>query len=152
MIRSTILQIGLACLVALGATAAHAESDVQQLADKWVKAYNAHDRNALEAVYAPDAKLMMHGAETIAGHKAIGDFWAKDFTVDDPLTILHVTHSVSGVDMILVHGDYQVVSRNDGHQLGFGRFAHIWMQADNGEWRLDRDLWNQPYTPVPANN
>lgn len=150
MIRSTLLSVGFACLMALGATAAHAENDVQKLAEKWVQAYNAHDRAALEAVYTPDAKLMMHGSETISGKKAIGDFWAKDFQVGDPLTILRVTHSVNGIDMMLVHGDYQVVDRKDGHQLGFGRFAHIWLLDDKGDWRLDRDLWNQPYTPVKS--
>lgn len=84
----TVLRcIALVFLFTTPVLAAEGGTDVQNLADKWVKAYNAHDRGALEALYAPDAKLMMHGQETIAGRKAIGDFWAKDFKVGNPLTI-----------------------------------------------------------------
>jgi uncharacterized protein (TIGR02246 family) len=122
------------------------ELDVQELADRWTEAYNRHDSAALEAVYAQDAGLMMHGAPTITGRDEIGAFWAEDFEEDNPLTVLSVTHAVDGVDMILVHGDYEVIERDDGTRLGFGRFAHIWFEED-GEWRLDRDLWVQRYEP-----
>ena len=116
--------------------------DVQQLADRWVEAYNNHDRNALQSVYEPDAALMMHGGPTIGGQRAIGEFWALDFEEDNPLTLLTVTHAVDGVDMVLVHGNYEVVGRDNGMTLGAGRFAHIWF-LENGQWRLDRDLWVQ---------
>lgn len=116
-------------------------TDVQMLADRWVQAYNNHDRGALAALYEPDAALMMHGGPTISGRRAIGDFWAEDFQEDNPLTVLTVTHAVDGVDMVLVHGNYDVLSRDDGAQLAQGRFAHIWFQSANGDWLLDRDLW-----------
>ena len=117
-------------------------TDVQMLADRWVEAYNNHDRAALSAVYASDAALMMHGGPGIAGRRAIGDFWALDFEEDNPLTLLTVTHAVDGIDMVLVHGNYEVIGRVDGITLGAGRFAHIWFLQD-GEWQLDRDLWIQ---------
>jgi hypothetical protein len=41
-------------------------------------------------------------------------------------------------------GNYQVINCDTGAPLGQGRFAHIWTRSANGEWRLDRDLWNQP--------
>lgn len=121
--------------------------DVQALADRWTEAYNRHDAQALAAVYAQDARLMMHGAPTIAGRGDIGAFWAEDFGEDDPLTVLTVTHAVDGIDMILVHGDYEVIARDDGARLGFGRFAHIWFDRGDGEWLLDRDLWLQRSEP-----
>jgi uncharacterized protein (TIGR02246 family) len=123
---------------------------VQALADRWASAYNKHDRAALGATYAEDARLMIHGATTISGRKAIEDFWAGDFEDSDPLTLLKVTNSVTGSDMLLVHGDYEVVSRKDGGELGGGRFAHLWTRTDRGEWRLDRDLWNEPFDPYTA--
>jgi uncharacterized protein (TIGR02246 family) len=127
------------------------QADVQDLADRWATAYNRHDRGALGALYADGARLMMHGAPTIAGRQAVEEFWAGDFEDRDPLTLLKVTHSVTGSDMLLVHGDYEVVSRTDGSELGGGRFAHIWTRGGrNGEWRLDRDLWNEPFDPYTA--
>jgi len=126
--------------------AANAQVNVQELADRWVAAYNKHDRDSLAALYSEDARLMVHGSPTVAGRSAIEQFWAADFTAGDPLTLLTVTNSVTGADMMLVHGDYRVIDRQDGAQLGAGRFAHVWM-LDGRDWRLDRDLWNQPWEP-----
>lgn len=141
------LRAGMALLLLITYSAAYSQANVQALADRWAQAYNRHDDAALGALYAADARLMLHGASTITGREAIREFWARDIEVDNPLTLLTVTHSVTGSDMILVHGDYKVVSRDDGSQLGFGRFAHIWRRAEGLEWQLDRDLWNQPHDP-----
>jgi uncharacterized protein (TIGR02246 family) len=151
--RSKVIRAGIAFayagLLALSAAAQRAtRADVHTLADSWATAYNRHDRRALGAVYTENARLMMHGATTIAGRRAIEEFWAGDFEDSDPLTLLTVTHAVTGSDMALVHGDYEVVSRTDGRELGGGRFAHIWVRdGRGGEWRLDRDLWNEPFDP-----
>jgi uncharacterized protein (TIGR02246 family) len=128
---------------------AASDEEVQQLAFRWTEAYNKHDRAALEAVYTDDARLMMHGAPTIAGRNSIGEFWAQDFTESNPLTLLNVTHGLTGVDMVLVHGNYEVVDRDEGTRVGLGRFAHIWTADRNGAWRLDRDLWFQRSEPAP---
>lgn len=117
-------------------------TDVQMLADRWVEAYNNHDRAALAAQYDEDAVLMMHSGPSIGGRRDIGDFWAIDFQEDNPLTLLSVTHAVDGIDMVLVHGNYEVIRRSDGMAVGGGRFSHIWLR-ENGEWLLDRDLWIQ---------
>jgi ketosteroid isomerase-like protein len=149
-----IFRVGVALAlgaVSLSASAQRAtQDDVQALADRWASAYNKHDRTALGATYSEGARLMMHGATTISGRKAIEDFWAGDFEDSDPLTLLKVTNSVTGSDMLLVHGDYEVVSRKDGSELGGGRFAHLWTRNERGEWRLDRDLWNEPFDPYTA--
>ena len=149
MRRSVITLVAFAATLVVPMFAAQAD-EVQDLADRWAAAYNAHNRAALGALYATDAKLMMHGEPTIVGRKDIEEFWAKDFKVGDPLTVLKVTNSVDGVDMVLVHGNYQVIQRDTGKILGFGRFAHIWMKGEGNKWQLDRDLWNQPYEEAAA--
>jgi ketosteroid isomerase-like protein len=145
------IALGLTAAVFSAAAQRATQTDVQELAARWASAYNKHDRAALGAVYTDGARLMMHGATTISGRKAIEDFWAGDFADRDPLTLLKVTNSVTGTDMVLVHGDYEVVSRTDGSELGGGRFAHIWTRGGStAEWRLDRDLWNEPFDPYTA--
>lgn len=150
MLRA-VVAVGLLA-AAFSASAQRAiRADVQQLADRWASAYNRHERAALGGLYADGAELMMHGATTISGRKAIEDYWAADFEESDPLTLLKVTNSVTGSDMLLVHGDYEVVSRKDGGKLGSGRFAHLWTRGSRGgEWRLDRDLWSEPFDPYAA--
>lgn len=140
--------LAVTALVILSAPiAANSQENVQLLADKWTAAYNAHDRAALGALYSETAHLMMHGSPTYVGRANIEEFWAEDFEEDNPLTLLTVTHSIDGVDMILVHGNYQVVDRNNGNTLGRGRFAHIWNRNKDGVWLLDRDLWSEPFEP-----
>jgi len=146
----TLLRLALTVGLASVTLAAFAQVDVQELADRWTEAYNKHDRAALSAVYTQNANLMMHGAATIAGRGSIEEFWAGDFEEGDPLTLLAVTHSVEGSDMTLVHGDYQVINREDGGQLGAGRFAHIWTRNERGDWLLDRDMWNEPFEPYES--
>ena len=145
----TLMRAAVGLLIAAAACGAYAQGTAQILADRWVQAYNKHDREALSALYTEDARLMIHGSATISGRENIEKYWASDFADRDPLTLMTVTHAVTGVDTILVHGDYKVVSREDGRQLGFGRFAHLWTN-ERGEWLLERDLWNQPFEPYDA--
>jgi uncharacterized protein (TIGR02246 family) len=135
------------CFVNLSA---FAQSDVQRLADRWTEAYNTHDRAALGALYTEDALVMANGSPTTAGRSNIETFWARDFEDRNPLTLLKVTHSVSGSDMMLVHGDYQVVNRDNGSQMAAGRFSHIWTKSRDGSWKLDRDLWSGPFEPYAS--
>lgn len=142
---SVAMRAALTAALTLCALTAAAQNGVQELADRWVQAYNTHDRVALGGVYAENARLMLHGSPTVVGRNRIEEYWAGDFEDQNPLTLLTVTHSVNGSDLILVHGDYKVIGRDDGRQLGFGRFAQLWTRAENRVWQLDRDLWNQPF-------
>jgi uncharacterized protein (TIGR02246 family) len=119
--------------------------EVQQLANRWTEAYNRRNAAALGALYMEDARLYLHGSPTVSGRPNIQSYWADDMKEKNPITVLTVTHAVNGIDMKLVHGNYQVINRETGVPVGQGRFAHIWTRTPGGEWRLDRDLWNQPY-------
>lgn len=145
--RSCKVIIAMSLLLTSAMSNAQDAPNAQELADQWIMAYNDHNTAALSNLYAEDATLMLHGGPTIRGRTAIAELWAEDFQEDNPITTLQVTHTLEGVDMILVHGNYQVINRNTGILLGQGRFAHTWMQGDNGEWMLDNDLWNEPFEP-----
>jgi len=136
--------IGAALCCAASLAMAQVVPDAQKLANDWTSAYNNHNTAGLSALYSESANLMMHGHPTITGRDAIGEYWAQDFKQENPITTLQVTHTLEGVDMILVHGNYQVINRNSGVMQGQGRFAHLWMREAGGEWKLDRDLWDQP--------
>jgi hypothetical protein len=64
--------VGLIASAALSANAQRAsQANVQELADRWVVAYNKHDRAALGALYTGNGRLMMHGAPTIVMSSAV---------------------------------------------------------------------------------
>lgn len=116
---------------------------ISELAAQWTQTYNAGDAAALGALYTENAHLYLHGLSRTEGRDAIQEAWAADMDVGAPLTLLTVTHFIDGTDMRLAHGNYQVIDRDTGLQVGQGRFAHIWTLED-GEWLLDRDVWHQP--------
>ena len=120
-----------------------AQENVQELANQWSTAYNAFDVEGLGKLYTENAHLYVGGTPMIIGRKQVEEFWAADFTVDNPLTTLNVTDNIIGYDMMLVRGNYEVTGRDSGETLGSGSFTHIWHNVD-GEWMLDQDLWNQP--------
>lgn len=142
-------KILLALVLLLGTHAGIAADnpDPQELADRWSLAYNAHDPATLSELYEENAIMMLHGTLTVRGRDGIRNFWVDDFREGNPITTLAVTHSVQGVDMMLVHGNYMVIERNDGTLLGQGRYAHIWLKDANGNWLLDRDMWHGPFNP-----
>jgi ketosteroid isomerase-like protein len=133
--------LSLAMLLPGGAMAQ--EPSVTELANRWVEAYNTADAAALGALYSPDAQLYLSSEPRFIGREDIQAVWNEDMGIGAPLTLLTVTDSTQSVDMVLVHGNYQVVDRNSGVELAAGRFAHIWVLQDGGEWLLDRDLWVQ---------
>lgn len=120
--------------------AAQEETPVQALADRWTAAYNSADISALADLYADDAELYIHREGRFLGRAAISDYWAVDMSRSNPITVLNVTDSLVDTEMLLVHGNYQVLDRNTGVPLGGGRFAHIWVLDEDG-WQLDRDVW-----------
>jgi len=135
------LIIFVAILLASSGLPAQAPVDAQELADQWTEAYNDHDGDALAALYTESAELTAHGAPTLTGRDDIRAFWASDFGEGNPLTLLNVTHTIDGTDMMLVYGVYEVVDSDGGDVLGDGGFVHIWRFDGNGEWRIDRELW-----------
>ncbi|MCL6251008.1 DUF4440 domain-containing protein [Altererythrobacter sp. KTW20L] len=123
-----------------GLAAAQEDVTVQELANRWTAAYNSVDIPALAALYADDAELYIHHEGRVIGRGAISDYWAADMNRANPITVLNVTDAVVDSEMMLVHGNYQVLDRFLGVPLGSGRFAHIWVLDEDG-WVLDRDVW-----------
>lgn len=131
-----------ACLGAtpIGTAFAQERPEVQELANRWTAAYNRADGPALADLYAEDAEVYIHNEGRYVGVRDIASYWSADMGVGNPITVLTVTDSVTDEEMMLVHGNYQVIDRSNGLPLSSGRFAHIWV-LNGGRWLLDRDVW-----------
>lgn len=132
-----------ACIAILGSTHAMAQqpSAVVELANRWTAAYNQGNAEDIANLYSQGAELYIHKEGRFVGRGNIRTYWAGDLTRSNPMTVLTVTDSVVDDEMMLVHGNYQVLDRTTGVPLGAGRFAHIWVKGTNGLWALDRDVW-----------
>jgi ketosteroid isomerase-like protein len=124
-----------------GAAQAQQTPTVQELANRWTAAYNQGNSDQVAALYSPAAELYIHREGRYAGRADIRDYWASDMRRSNPITVLTVTDSVIDAEMMLVHGNYQVLDRRTGVPQGAGRFAHIWVRSGAGQWSLDRDVW-----------
>lgn len=139
-LRLAAAALALAACSLPAAASAQGDVSVQELANRWTAAYNSMDIPALGALYSDNAELYIHREGRMIGQAAISDYWAADVQRAHPITVLNVTDSVVDSEMMLVHGNYQVLDRNTGVPLGGGRFAHIWVLDEDG-WQLDRDVW-----------
>ena len=138
--------IGMAIVLISTGLQAQAPVDAQDLAERWTTAYNNHDGEALAAIYTEGAELAAHGGPAMSGRDTIRSFWAADFGEGNPLTLLNVSHTVGGNDMLLVQGEYEVVDRNGGATLVSGGFVQVWT-LDGTDWRIDREFWFDAMTP-----
>jgi len=129
--------------VAVAQDANGPSSTIGELANAWVSAYNQGDSTALGALYTEGAVLYISGQPRVEGRSNIAQLWARDMGTGSPLTVLTVTDFSEGVDMRLVHGNYQVIDKAFGAVVGSGRFAHIWHRVGD-QWLLDQDLWMDP--------
>jgi ketosteroid isomerase-like protein len=130
-----------AALALAGPALAQPAPSVQDLANRWTAAYNQGDAASVAGLYSPNAELYIHREGRYAGRAAIREYWADDMRRAEPITVLTVTDSVTDNEMMLVHGNYQVLNRRTGVPQGGGRFAHIWVRGAAGQWTLDRDVW-----------
>jgi len=141
--RKTLVALVVASALAFQGGPLLAQEDqpsVQELANRWTTAYNGADVNGIGTLYSPNAEVYIHQEGRFIGRDEIRNYWASDMGRSNPITVLHVTDSTVDTEMMLVHGNYEVIDRLSGVPLGSGRFAHIWV-LNNGNWELDRDVW-----------
>lgn len=141
--RKTIIGLAMAGAVALQGAPLLAQEEqpsVQELANRWTEAYNGADVNGIGILYSEDAEVYIHHEGRFIGRDEIRNYWAADMGRSNPITVLHVTDSTIDTEMMLVHGNYEVIDRLSGVPLGSSRFAHIWVLND-AEWQLDRHVW-----------
>jgi uncharacterized protein (TIGR02246 family) len=108
-----------------------------QLAARWVAAYNAADATALGALYDEDAALSTPIEGTFNGRPQIQAFWTRDFGGRKPVSTLTVTDVYAAGDLTHLEGDYTVV---DEGKMTEGRYIQLWMR-DGSDWRIHREMW-----------
>ena len=125
------------------AGAGNLRAQIEKVGQAWQKAYNAGDAAAVTALYTTDAKLMVPGAETGSGPKAIQKLLAADIALGGKLAL--TTDDVVGFgDYALETGGW-VTTSPDGKHLDHGPYVTLYKKADGG-WKIYRDIWNSSMT------
>ena len=114
------------------------QAQIAPIGKAWEKAYNAGDAAAVAALYTPDAKLMVAGAEPGSDPKAIQSLLAADIALGGKLTLTTVDVVGFG-DYVLETGDW-VAKDPDGKDVDHGPYLTIYKKVSGG-WKIYRDMW-----------
>ena len=127
------------------APASAADKDaVHAVNASWFKAYNAHDVDAIAALYADDAVLSAPGAPSARGPAAIKEAFRKDITA---ATKAGIANNAGTSDEIGVSGDLAwewntyAATDKSGKVVEKGKHVTVF-ERRNGKWLIIRDIWN----------
>ena len=116
----------------------------------WFKAYNAHDVDAISALYADDAVLSAPGAPSARGAAAIKEAFRKDIAAATKAGIANNDGTSADVG---VSGDlaweWNTFSATDksGKVVERGKYVTLF-ERRNGKWVIIRDIWNSDGPPA----
>lgn len=127
---------------------------IRQQAERWVKASDQQNADALAALYTEDALMLPPGAPPMAGRDRIHSLFEQQFKqfADADMNVEFETHElkVAG-DWAWRRGSYVLtIDPDDGEKIRVeDKFIDIWKRGADGRWRIARDIWNHT-TPPPS--
>lgn len=121
-----------------------AQEAIEQGAVAWEDAFNGGDGKALADLYTDDAAVFPPGALRVDGKAAIAEFWqgAIDSGLADadlePIEVVEFGDLAYEVGTVAL-----TAAGSDGDRVPVsGKYIVLWQRADDGVWRLHRDIWN----------
>jgi ketosteroid isomerase-like protein/quercetin dioxygenase-like cupin family protein len=140
-------------IAALATTAQSQSSDaraIREASDQWQRDVAAKNVDAIVALHAPDAVVMMSHAPLVTGSAAIRGAWSD--MVKTPGLVLHWTPTKIEVASPTVATEYGTYTDSydspQGKMTDAGNYVTIWHKI-NGKWRVTLDAPNTT-TPLPA--
>jgi uncharacterized protein (TIGR02246 family) len=140
-------------IAAFASTAHSQQSDartIRELSDQWQRDVAAQNVDAIAALHAPDAVVMMSHAPLATGTTAIRGMWAE--AVKTPGLVLHWTPTkieVVSPTRAIEYGTYtESYDTPQGKGSDAGNYVTVWHKI-NGKWRVALDAPNTT-TPLPA--
>ncbi|MBS0393771.1 MAG: nuclear transport factor 2 family protein [Proteobacteria bacterium] len=139
---------GLLALAACAPSAPLSPAVPPELKHSWEVAFNQGDADAIAALYAPQAQLVMPGAEPVRGRERIRAA-VLDMIRSGVKVKIGTEENVGSGNVAYVYGPYQVVDAQ-GHVAERGHYVETW-RRDSGRWLIDIDINTAgPAEAVPA--
>jgi uncharacterized protein (TIGR02246 family) len=128
------------------------EKAIRAINPAWFKAYNAHDADALTALYADDAIVNAPGSPAARGREAIRELFRKDVQGS---AAAGITNNQGPNPEFAVSGDLGhewntfTISDKAGKTVDKGKYVSVYGRR-NGKWMIIRDIWNSDMPATPA--
>jgi uncharacterized protein (TIGR02246 family) len=148
--RASLLRVVtiIAVLLLLPSIAAAAQSSADELMERFVQAWNAHDMKAFEALYAADATWVPTFDSRFEGRDAIvadlrkaHEGWAKSSTLEASKLLVKPLHSA----VATVQFNVTMTGRAD--QTPLGRTVLLVASKEAGVWKIAAGQLTKPNCP-----
>lgn len=120
---------------------------VHEAAALWINAYNARSAGAIASVFTDDAWIIPPDAPAVIGQRAIRDFMARVWTVNQ------LEYSIGETDLEITSptaawraGRFEARDASGG-MVSKGSFVEIWQKV-GGNWRIHRSIFNNEAQPA----
>ena len=130
-------------------TATDISATIQPMTEAWQGAWNRGDAATIAALYGPEAKLMVPGAELATGPAEILAALEAAVGAKGDTSLQIESSGTEAYGVIAVETGSYVTTGGDGAHLDHGKFLAVWKQQA-GEWKLYRDIWNSSMAPAAA--
>jgi uncharacterized protein (TIGR02246 family) len=125
------------------------EAFPQDVADRWIERYAAHDAAGVAELYTEDAQLLPPDAEIVNGRAAIQEFVGRTNPPGSAALEIATVETLVFGDYAYRQGSFKL---NGGATAPVsGKFIELWKKTD-GKWLIHRDIWsaNAPPPASPA--
>ncbi|ESW92513.1 SgcJ/EcaC family oxidoreductase [Mesorhizobium sp. C280B] len=143
-LKVCMLVVAITALCLGPANAQSAKDSIEASNAEFMKSLNSKDAAGVASHYAEDATVLPPNAMRVDGRNNIQKFWQGiiDYGVSDlKLTTVEVVESG---DFAFEQGAFSFkMPGKDSKQVdGAGKSIVVWKKAQNGNWELYRDIWN----------
>ena len=107
---------------------------------QFMEAFNQGDASALAMNYTLNAKLFPSNSDVIEGREAIEGFWKAVMGMGITKAELETVYAEGYGNSALEEGRYKLFVEG-GQMVDQGKYVVGWKKED-GQWKLDRDIWN----------
>jgi uncharacterized protein (TIGR02246 family) len=147
---TALVAIGIALIAPAASSQTRDERAIRAASDQWQRDAAAKNVDAIAALFAPDAVVMMSHSPLLTGTTAIRGAWTN--LVNTPGLVLQWTPTKIEVASPTVATEYGTYTDSydtpDGKVSDAGNYVTIWHKI-NGKWRVALDAPNTT-TPLPV--
>lgn len=117
---------------------------VQQANDRWNKAFNSGDADAVAALYTADATVLPHTHAIVKGTAAIKEFWNGMISAGVKDHGLELHNAETSGDIAVANGKWWATGQGEGGatQRYEGSVVTIFRRQPDGSWKACLHTWN----------
>jgi len=126
------------CRAAEAGSDAAAKRMIDNVMDRYAKAYEHNDPGAIAELYTKGAVLMPPGHDLVEGRDSVRAFWSRG--MEPGFKMMTISVEVSGTTAHVVGRYY--VPPDDDDDAETGKYLIALRKEGDGLWRITADIWN----------